>query len=77
MLHQSFLSVHRYGCLFFVINLFDKKIKDFVTFRTQIFELRVDSEVKVYKDKFKKDISFWIYVKIRYENFSFPLFSNC
>ena len=29
----------------------------------------MDSEVKVYKDTFKKDISFWIYVKIRYENF--------
>ena len=26
-------------CRFFVINLFDKKIYDFVTFGTQIFEL--------------------------------------
>ena len=34
-----------------------------------MFELWVDSEIKVYKDTFKKDISFWIYVKIRYENF--------
>ena len=23
----------------------------------------------IYRDAFKKDISFWIYVKIRYENF--------
>ena len=29
----------------------------------------MDSEIKVYRDTFKKDISFWIYVKIRYENF--------
>ena len=29
----------------------------------------MDSEYKVYSDTFKKDISFWIYVKIRYENF--------
>ena len=28
----------------------------------------MDSEFKVYRDTFKKDISFWIYVKIRYEN---------
>ena len=40
-----------------------------MTFGTQIFELCVDSEIKVYRDTFKKDISFWIYVKIRYENF--------
>ena len=26
------------------------------------------SEIKIYRDTFKKDISFWIYVKIRYEN---------
>ena len=29
----------------------------------------MDSEIKVYSDIFKKDISFWIYVKVRYENF--------
>ena len=29
----------------------------------------MDSEIKVYWDTFKKDISFWIYVKIPYENF--------
>ena len=29
----------------------------------------MDSEIKVYIDTFKKDISFWMYVKIRYENF--------
>ena len=26
-------------------------------------------EIKVYRDTFKKDISFWIYVKNRYDNF--------
>ena len=57
--------------IFFVINLFGKKINDFVTFGTQKFELCVDTDVKVYRDTLKKDISFWIYVKIRYENFSF------
>ena len=36
---------------------------------TQSFELWVDSEIKVYRDTFKKDISFCIYVKNRYENF--------
>ena len=45
---------------FFVINLFDKKINDFVTFGTQIFELWVDNEIKVYRDTFKKNISFWM-----------------
>ena len=34
-----------------------------------MFELLVNSEIKVYRDTFKKDISFWIYVKIQYENF--------
>ena len=29
----------------------------------------MDSEIKVYRDTLKKDISFWIYVKNRYENF--------
>ena len=29
----------------------------------------MDNEIKVYRGAFKKDISFWIYVKIRYENF--------
>ena len=28
-----------------------------------------DSEIKVYRDTFKNHTSFWIYVKIRYENF--------
>ena len=28
----------------------------------------MDSEIKVYRDKFKKNISFRIYVTIRYEN---------
>ena len=40
-----------------------------MTFGTQIFEFWVDSEIKVYRDIFKKDILFWIYVKILYENF--------
>ena len=44
-----------------------------MTFGTQIFELWVDTEVKVYRDTFKKDVSFRIYVKIRYENFSFHI----
>ena len=44
-------------------------MSDFVTFGTQIFELWVDSEIQVYTDTFKKDISFWIYVKNLYENF--------
>ena len=30
----------------------------------------MDSEIKVYRNAFKKDISFWIYVKIRIENFN-------
>ena len=29
----------------------------------------MDSEIKVYRNTFKKDISFWIYVKIRFETF--------
>ena len=29
----------------------------------------MDSEIKVYSDTFKEDITFWIYVKIWYENF--------
>ena len=29
----------------------------------------MDCEIKVYRDTFKNDISFWIYVNIRYENF--------
>ena len=29
----------------------------------------MDSEIKVYRDTFEKDISFLIYVQIRYENF--------
>ena len=29
----------------------------------------MDSEIKVCRDTLKKDISFWIYVKIRYETF--------
>ena len=44
-----------------------------MTFGKQIFELWVDTEVKVYRDTFKKDISFWVYVKIRYGNFSFQI----
>ena len=44
-------------------------MSDFVTFGTQIFELWVDNEIKVYTDTFKKDVSFWIYVKNLYENF--------
>ena len=28
----------------------------------------MDSEIKVYRDTFKQNISFWIYVKTRYEN---------
>ena len=62
-------------CRCFVINLFDY-INDFVTFGTQIFELYVDSEIKVYRDIFKKDISFWIYVKIWYENFHCSVIVN-
>ena len=33
----------------------------------------MDSEINVYRDTFKKDILFWIYVKIRYENFHYSL----
>ena len=33
-----------------------------MTFGTQIFELWVNTEVKFYRDTFKKDISFWLYV---------------
>ena len=40
-----------------------------MTFGTQTFELWVDSEIQVYRDTYKKDILFLIYVKIRYENF--------
>ena len=29
----------------------------------------MDSEIKVYRNTFKKDISLWICVKIRFENF--------
>ena len=29
----------------------------------------MDNEIKVYRNTFKNCISFWIYVKIRYENF--------
>ena len=29
----------------------------------------MDSEIKVYRNTFKKDISFWIYVNIWFENF--------
>ena len=29
----------------------------------------MDSEIKVYRDTCRKAIPFWIYVKIRYENF--------
>ena len=44
-----------------------------MNFGTQIFELWVDSEIKVYRDTLRKNISFWIYVKIRYENFHFSV----
>ena len=75
VLNRFCLHVHLCGCGFFVINLFDKNINDFVTFGTQIFELRVDTEVKVYRGTFQKDtcILFWIYVKYRYKNFSFHI----
>ena len=33
----------------------------------------MDSEIKVYRDTLKKDILFWIYVKIRYENFHYSV----
>ena len=33
----------------------------------------MDSEIKVYRDTFKKDISFWIYVRIQYENFQYSV----
>ena len=29
----------------------------------------MDSEIKVYRDTFKKDLSFWIYLKVWYENY--------
>ena len=32
-----------------------------MTFGTQIFELWVDSDIKVYRDTVKKDISFWMF----------------
>ena len=44
-----------------------------MTLGKHLFELSVDSEIKVYRDTFKKDISFWIYVKIRYENFHYSV----
>ena len=28
----------------------------------------MDSQIKVYRDTFKQDISCWVYIKIRYEN---------
>ena len=31
------------------------------------------SEIKVYRDTFEKDISFWIHVKIRYESFHYSV----
>ena len=31
------------------------------------------SEIKIYRNTFKKDISFWIYVKIRHENFHYSV----
>ena len=43
----------------------------------QIFELWVDSEIKVYRDTFENDISLWIYVRIRYENFIDQLKEDC
>ena len=33
----------------------------------------MDSEIKVYRDTFEKDISFWICVKNRYENFHYSV----
>ena len=33
----------------------------------------MDTEVKVHRYTFRKDILFWIYVKIRYENVSFHI----
>ena len=33
----------------------------------------MDSEIKCHRYTFKKDISFWIYVKIRYENFHYSV----
>ena len=46
-----------------------------LNFGTPIFELWVDSEIKVYRDTFKKDISIWIYVKTSV--WKLPLFSYC
>ena len=54
-------------CRLLVVNLFYQKKKRFCDFWDT--ELWVDIEIKVYSDALKKDISFWIYVKIRYENF--------
>ena len=50
-----------------------------MTFGTQVFELWVDTEVKVYLYTFKKDISFWIYVEFGMKTFRFifPVFSYC
>ena len=58
---------------FFCDKSFDKS-KRFCDFRDTDFLIWVDTEVKVYRDAFKKDISFWVYVKIRYGNFSFHIF---
>ena len=33
----------------------------------------MESEIKVYRDTFKNDISFWIYVTIWYENFHYSV----
>ena len=36
----------------------------------------MDSEIKINRDTVKKDILFWIYVKIRYENFIVHIVDN-
>ena len=45
------------------------EINDFVTLGHTFLNCEWTVKTKVYRDIFKKDISVWIYVKIRYENF--------
>ena len=71
MLHRFCFPVHRCGCRFFVINLLT--ILWLLGDRFLNCEWTLITEVKIHRDKFKNDISFWIYVKIRHENFSFNI----
>ena len=56
-----------------MINLLIKKIYIYIfcDYWDTDFCIVRGQEIKVYRDTFKKDISFWIYVNIRYENFHY------